>query len=78
VPVGETAELRMVNDRDPERLRYLASLGLKLGAAFDIVGRQPFRGPVTIRLAGTVPREQVVGYEMAQSVRCAIRAQEVG
>lgn len=78
VPVGETAELRAVNDRNPERLRYLASLGLKLGAAFDVVGRQPFRGPVTIRLAGAVPREQVVGYEMAQSVGCAVRAQEVG
>jgi len=78
VPVGETAELRMVNDRDPERLRYLASLGLKLGVAFAIVGRQPFRGPVTIRLPGAVPREQVIGHEMAQSVKCAIRAQEVG
>jgi len=78
VPVGETAELRMVSDRDPERLRYMASLGLKLGTAFDVVGRQPFRGPVTIRLAGAVSRAQVVGYEMAQSVGCAVRMQEVG
>lgn len=78
VPLGETAELRLVNDRDGERLRYLASLGLRLGAVFEVVGRQPFRGPVTIRLSGSVRREQVVGYELAQTLGCAVRDQEVG
>jgi DtxR family Mn-dependent transcriptional regulator len=78
VPVGETAELRMVSDRDPERLRYLGSLGLKLGTTFDIVARQPFRGPVTIKLSGNVSREQVIGYELAQSLDCVIRGHEVG
>jgi DtxR family Mn-dependent transcriptional regulator len=78
VPLGETAELRMVNDRDGQRLRYLSSLGLRLGAVFDVVARQPFRGPVTIRLSGSVPREQIVGHELAQSLGCSIRGQEVG
>jgi DtxR family Mn-dependent transcriptional regulator len=78
VPLGETAELRLVNDRDGEQLRYLASLGLRLGAVFEVIARQPFRGPVTIRLSGSVPREQVVGHELAQTLGCAIRGQEVG
>ncbi len=78
VAVGETAELGMVDDRDAEWLRYLGSLGLRLGVVFEVVGRQPFRGPVTIRLSGNPPREQVVGYELAESLGCAIRGHEVG
>ena len=78
VPVGETAELRMVNDRDAERLRYLGSLGLRLGTVFEVVARPPFRGPATIRLSGNVQREQVVGHELAESLGCVIRGHEVG
>ncbi len=78
VAVGETAELRMVSDRDSERLRYLSSLGLRLGAVFEVVARQPFRGPVTIRLRGAMPREQVIGHELAESLGCVVRGQEVG
>jgi DtxR family Mn-dependent transcriptional regulator len=78
VPVGETAELKMVSDRDSDRLRYLGSLGLRLGAAFEVIARQPFRGPVTIRLSGTPRREEVVGHELAESLGCVIRGHEVG
>ena len=35
----------MVSDKEPERLRYLASLGLKPGATFEVLSRQPFLGP---------------------------------
>lgn len=77
VPVGELAELRMVSDKDSERLRYLASLGLRPGVSFEVVGRQPFRGPVTIRVSGA-PREQAIGFELAQGLLCAILPQEVG
>lgn len=77
VPVGETAELRMVSDEDPERLRFIASLGLRPGVAFRVVGRQPFRGPVTIRVAGS-SRDQVVGYELARGLYCTVVPQEVG
>lgn len=72
VPVGEVAELRMVSDKDPERLRFVASLGLKPGVSFEIAARQPFRGPTTIRTIGPGAKEQVVGYELAQSLRCVV------
>jgi DtxR family Mn-dependent transcriptional regulator len=78
VPVGETAELRMVDGRDPDVLRYLASLGLRIGAVFEVIARQPFRGPVSIRLLGNVQREQVVGHSLAESLGCALRGHEVG
>jgi DtxR family Mn-dependent transcriptional regulator len=80
VPVGQMAELRMVSDRDPELLRYVASLGLKLGVAFEVIGRQPFRGPTAIRLVaapGREPRDQVVGHELAERLRCLVLEGEV-
>lgn len=77
VPVGKVAELRMVSDKDSERLRYIASLGLRPGVSFEVVGRQPFQGPVTIRVAGAM-REQVIGHELARTLHCAMLPQEVG
>lgn len=67
---GQSAEFRMVSDKDPERLRYIASLGLVLGAEFEVIERKPFRGPITIRVREGIP--QVIGYELAASLRCTI------
>ncbi len=78
IPVGEAAELRMVSDRDPEMLRYLASLGLRPGVAFEVVTRQPFHGPVTIRVAGRPPKDQVIGWALARTLQCALLEQVVG
>jgi DtxR family transcriptional regulator, Mn-dependent transcriptional regulator len=78
VPVGEVAELRMVSDKDPDRLRYLASLGLKTGAVFQVLSRQPFRGPLALRVLGLSPRDQIVGHELAEMLLCAVTEPEVG
>ena len=72
LPVGVPAELRMVSDQDPERLRFLASLGLKPGVRFTVLTRQPFNGPVTLRLAGG-DGDIVVGFELAGSLACVAR-----
>jgi DtxR family Mn-dependent transcriptional regulator len=68
----------MVSDKDPERLRYVASLGLRPGVTFEVTAKQPFRGPVSVRIGGHVPRDQVVGHELAQSLYCAVMEQEAG
>ncbi len=68
--VGAASELRMVNDQDPERLRFLASLGLKPGTRFTVLARQPFHGPLTLQVEGPDQREQVVGFELANSLAC--------
>ncbi len=78
VTVGATVELRMVSDKDSDLLRYIASLGLRPGVGFEVVARQPFRGPLTIRFLGPVPKEQVIGYELANSLHCEIVEKEVG
>ncbi len=68
--VGAAGELRMVSDQDPERLQFLASLGLKPGTRFRVLARQPFRGPLTLQIEGGDRGEQVVGFELANSLAC--------
>jgi len=74
VRVGSLAELRLVSDKDPERLRYIRSLGLEVGTRFEVVDRQPFGGPVTIRVPG---REALVlGHELARALGCTALVRE--
>ena len=70
ISVGAPAEFRMVNDQDPERLRFLATLGLKPGTRFKVSARQPFHGPLTLQVEGENKGEQVVGFELANSLAC--------
>lgn len=67
---GTEGQLRMVGDHDAERLRFIASLGLRPGVRFNMVARQPFNGPVTIQLADD--QERVIGYELANSLQCEV------
>jgi DtxR family transcriptional regulator, Mn-dependent transcriptional regulator len=63
--VGHKGEISRVRTHDLEKLRYLASLGLVPGAAFEIVGRAPFNGPMRLRLERD---EAVLGVELTQSL----------
>jgi DtxR family Mn-dependent transcriptional regulator len=65
IPVGETAEIRRVDESDSERLRYLAALGLVPGVSVTLCDRQPFGGPVTVEAAG---ERHVIGPELAHVV----------
>ncbi len=67
LPLGKEAELRRVTAVDPERLRFLAEAGLVPGARIRLVDRQPFQGPVTVRVAGA---ERVLGRDMARLLLC--------
>ena len=68
IDVGSAGWLRMVGDKDSERLRFIASLGLRPGVQFEVIARQPFNGPLTIRFDGD--REEVIGHELAHSLQC--------
>jgi len=70
IPVDSSAELCRVDTGHPDRLRYLASLGLTPGAMCSVVGREPFQGPVTIRVGG---KEHVLGFQMATLLLCQPR-----
>ena len=78
VGVGELVELRMVSDKNPERLRYLSSVELKLGVSFEVLSRQPFQGPINIKIATPPGREHVIGYELARSLFCNVLGNAAG
>ncbi len=52
VEPGTRARVRRVGDRDPERLRYLAELGITPGTEVEVVARAPYDGPITVRVRG--------------------------
>ncbi len=77
IEVGRMGEFRMVSDKDPERLRFIASLGLKPGVQFRVTDRQPFNGPTTISIEGEDGAgSRVVGHELSQSLRCVAIEEE--
>jgi DtxR family transcriptional regulator, Mn-dependent transcriptional regulator len=66
--VGDRGRFVRVSDADPAMLRYLEQRGIRIGAEFELVERQPFDGPLTLRFAGG---EEVVGGSLARSMRVA-------
>ncbi len=64
--VGARGRLVRVSDSDPAMLRYLDKRGVRLGDRFEVLERQPFGGPLTVRFAAT---EQVLGGRLAAAMR---------
>ena len=67
--VGDRAVFVRVSDADPEMLRYLEQRGIRLGDRFELVDRQPFDGPLTLRFAGG---DEVIGGTLARSMRVEV------
>lgn len=65
-PAGP-ATVRRVQVDDPDRLRYLASVGLVPGAAVTVVSHEPLAGLVTVQVG---PNIQVLGRELGDLVLC--------
>jgi DtxR family Mn-dependent transcriptional regulator len=63
--VGHKGVVSRVRTHEPERLQYFASLGLVPGAAFSIVGRAPFNGPMRLQVGR---EELVLGVELTKSL----------
>ena len=47
---GRTARVERVSDRNADRLRYLAELGIVPGVDVRIVAREPFEGPIALQV----------------------------
>lgn len=65
VPPGATGQISRVKARDPEKLQYLADIGLVPGAPFQLVSRAPFNGPLRLKIGRN---EQVIGAELAAAL----------
>ena len=70
---GQSAVVRRVTDGDPAMLRYLAQLGLFPDTPVELIEREPYGGPLRVRVAGT---ERSVGAELAANVFVALRDAE--
>lgn len=62
---GAQARIARVGDRDAERLRYLANLGMAIGAEVELISREPYEGPITVKIAG---KRRVIGPELARHI----------
>jgi DtxR family transcriptional regulator, Mn-dependent transcriptional regulator len=63
---GDHGTFVRVSDSDPEMLRYLSQRGITPGDRFEIVDKQPFEGPLTVRFAG---EEHALGGGLAHAMR---------
>jgi DtxR family Mn-dependent transcriptional regulator len=63
---GDRGVLVRVSDADPDMLRYLTEQGIALGAQIEVVEREPFEGPLTVRGGDT---EHVLGGRLAAAMR---------
>jgi DtxR family Mn-dependent transcriptional regulator len=62
---GGRARIARVGDRDAERLRYLATLGMAIGAEIELISREPYEGPITVKVDG---KRRVIGSELARQI----------
>lgn len=58
--------VRRVSDADPERLRYLAGLGLVPGAVVGVLAAEPFGGPLVVQIGDA---RHAIGRELASTIR---------
>jgi DtxR family Mn-dependent transcriptional regulator len=65
---GETARVERVSDRNGDRLRYLAELGIVPGAAVRVIEREPFEGPIALRVQKA---ERIIGPDLASQILVA-------
>ena len=61
---GTTVQIHSVRDEDPERLRYMETLGLTPGIRLTVHGRAPFDGPLTVSVSDGNAKE-MVGSDLA-------------
>jgi DtxR family Mn-dependent transcriptional regulator len=68
---GDRGRFVRVSDSDPAMLRYLGERGVRIGSTFEVLDRQPFGGPLTVRF-GT--EEQILGGALARAMRATLEA----
>jgi DtxR family Mn-dependent transcriptional regulator len=69
---GDAGVFVRVSDADPSMLRYLADRGIRPGATFAVVDKQPFDGPVFARF-GNDAEVHVLGGALARAMRVEAR-----
>jgi DtxR family transcriptional regulator, Mn-dependent transcriptional regulator len=74
LPDGAAGRFVRVSDSDPGMLRYLAEQGVALGDRLVVAGRQPYGGPVFVKLGD---RQLAFGGELARAMRIVLEDERV-
>jgi len=67
--VGDSGTFARVSDSAPEMLRYLAERGIAPGDRLEVLERQPFGGPLSVRFASGT---HAIGGGLAEAMRVAV------
>jgi len=67
--VGARGRFVRISDSNPQMLRYLAKEGITPGDGFEVVDKQPFDGPLSMRFGN---RAHVLGGELARAMRVVL------
>ena len=63
---GESGRFVRVSDSDPQMLRYLEERGIGIGGELEVLDRQPFDGPMSVRFGDEM---HVLGGRLAAAMR---------
>ena len=75
LPAGAEGAFVRISDSDPAMLRYLAERGIAPGDRLVLVERQPFGGPLFVRVGG---RDHALGGALADAMRIEVGAEPHG
>jgi DtxR family transcriptional regulator, Mn-dependent transcriptional regulator len=67
----DTGTFVRVSDSDPEMLRYLSERGISPGDDFEVVDKEPFEGPLSVRFGGEL---HVLGGALTRAMRAEVGA----
>jgi len=70
--LGTVGRFVRISDSDPEMLRYLAEQEVALGDTLEVTGRQPFGGPMFVRVG---ERDLALGGELARAMRVEVEGE---
>ncbi len=65
VPSESDCIVSRVRTHNPDKLRYIAELGLVPGVPFHLLSCAPFQGPLRLQMK---PHDHIIGYELSQSI----------
>jgi DtxR family transcriptional regulator, Mn-dependent transcriptional regulator len=66
---GVKGTFTRISDSDPDMLRFLAERGIAPGAAFEVIDKQPFDGPLFVQFGDEV---QVLGGSLTRAMRVEV------
>ena len=72
---GQRGVIRQVSDDDAEMLNFLGGLGMYPGTGVEMLGKEPYGGPLLVKVSGT---DHAIGSELATHVYVSLQAPDDG